>query len=71
MTVVAVLQWWRARRRRGHEMERRRAEALVEVERRGMMGGRPHELRIRPAPTRQRLPPAAPLAIEHEEGEPL
>ena len=39
------------------DAERERAEALVEVERRGMMGGRAPELRLQPAvrvPRRQR-----------------
>ena len=69
MTVVAVLQWWRKRRRQNHDAERRRAEALVQVEARGMMGGKPHALRIQHIPRRPRLRPAEPLAIEHEGGE--
>ena len=68
MTVVAVLQWWRKRRRRAETNERARAEALVEVEARGMMGGKTIEQRIQHIPRRPRLRPAEPLAIEHEDG---
>ena len=68
MTVVAVLQWWRKRKRQSRDADRARAEALVEVEARGMMGGKPHALRVQHIPRRPRLRPA-PLAIEHEGGE--
>jgi hypothetical protein len=41
-------------RRTPSDDERRRAEALVEVEKRGMMGGREPELRIQHIPRRRR-----------------
>lgn len=37
--------WWR-RAEPATEQDRQRAEALVEVERLGMMGGKPPELRL-------------------------
>jgi hypothetical protein len=68
MTVIAMLAWWRTRRQRAANSERARAEALVEVERRGMMGGRAPELRLTPVIRPPRFRPVEPLAIEHEDG---
>ena len=45
--------------------ERLRAEALVEVEKRGMMGGRPPELRLTPVIRPPRLRPL--ITYEPEE----
>lgn len=65
---MVVVTWLRRRRRMMSEADRARAEALVQVEARGMMGGKAPELRIQSIPRRPRLRPAAPLAIEHEDG---
>ena len=61
------LSWLWRRRLKPTEDETARAEALVQVEALGMMGGKTPEMRLTPVirmPRRQR---SAPLAIEHDE----
>ena len=53
-------------KRRTPTEERLRAEALVEVEARGMMGGRPLELRLTPTIRPPRLRPAEDGFITYE-----
>lgn len=56
------MKWWwwetrRARKAADRAADRDRAEALVEVERRGMMGGKPPEMRLTPVERPPRLRP--------------
>ena len=55
--LIAIGRALKSEKHRRADAERERAEALVEVERRGMMGGRSPEMKLRPvvrAPRRQR-----------------
>jgi hypothetical protein len=59
-----ILSW--LRRRRATEDDRQRAEALVEVEIRGMMGGRPPELRLTPVIRPPRMRPVEERYVTYE-----
>jgi hypothetical protein len=66
-----MLRRWFKRERAPTEDDQRRAEALVQVEQRGMMGGRSPELKLTPVIRQPRFRRSriekAPLAIEHDE----
>ena len=61
------LSWLWRRQPKPIEDETARAEALVEVEQRGMMGGKPPELRLTPVIRPPRLRPVEEITYEPEE----